>query len=143
MTPQTDASIIAEYRDTKTRLESLANTARQHMQLRFNQLLEESASIWAEFHESFDTYLDLPPQVAAITFSGGAKAAETPDQVAQGKKIGGLRRSLNAAIKRQDEARITEVSAQLKALGVDVDVSTPVVAEPAPEPVQHEDAAFV
>src|ERR1035438_6272379 len=117
MAAATAVEVLASYRDQKKNLDKLATAARKQMQLRFTELLVEAAGIQADFKNDFGVNPDLPAAVKAFTLG---KKTEPTDAVANGKKIGGLRRSLTAAIKNGETARIAEVTAQLAALGVDV-----------------------
>ena len=120
---------INNYREQKKKLEQLAAAARKEMQGRYIALLAEAADILTEYKASFDAAPDLPAGIKAFTLaSPGERKPEQSEASSIGKKIGGLRRSLAAAIKNQDGARVEEVSKQLAALGIDTGMS----AAPAP-----------
>jgi hypothetical protein len=102
------------------------------MQSRFTELLVEAAGIQNEFKASFGTNPEVPGVVKTFTITDKKKPAATAAEQ-NGKKVGGLRRSLAAAIKNGDTAKVTEVSAQLTALGVDVAVPDALAPE-TPEP---------
>ena len=132
-----NADVLANYRDQKKNLEKLAATARKQMQVRFTELLAEAASIQADFKNDFGANPELPATVRTFTLSDGKKKPETTapasDALVTGKKIGGLRRSLKAAIKNGETARVNELATRIKELGgtVDLDDETAGAAEPA------------
>jgi len=129
MTTNDDMDIISQYRESKKLVEQLAVAARDQMQARYSALLTEAAGILAEFKASFGEVPTLPSGVKM--FTPGAVEQKKPKQVkapTPGKKIGGLRRSLAAAIKNHDGARVDEVTKQLAALGIDTGMApVPVV----------------
>ena len=131
MAAATATDVLANYRDSKKNLDKLATAARKQMQARFTELLAEAAGIQADFKNDFGVNPELPATVKTFTL-GEKKKAEPTDAVANGKKIGGLRRSLTAAIKNGETTRIAEISAQLAALGIDV--AAPEAPAPAPKP---------
>jgi hypothetical protein len=138
MAAATATDVLATYRDSKKNLDKLAGAARKQMQARFTELLVEAAGIQADFKNDFGVNPELPGTVKSFTL-GTKKKAEPTDAVANGKKIGGLRRSLAAAVKNGETERIAEITAQLAAFGVDVaaaaDNSAPAPALAAPVPV--------
>ena len=75
------------------------------------------------------------------TFTVGEnKKPAATDAQATGKKIGGLRRSLNAAIKKNDSLRAIELTKQLEALGVPpATYPDTVPADAVPTPVEVTD----
>jgi hypothetical protein len=131
MAAATATDVLANYRDSKKNLDKLATAARKQMQARFTELLAEAAGIQADFKNDFGVNPELPATVKTFTL-GEKKKADPTDAVANGKKVGGLRRSLTAAIKNGETTRIAEISAQLAALGIDV--AAPEAPAPAPKP---------
>jgi hypothetical protein len=119
MAAATAVDVLANYRDSKKNLDKLAAAARKQMQARFTELLAEAAGIQADFKNDFGVNPELPATVKTFTLGEKKKTAPTV-AVANGKKIGGLRRSLAAAIKNGETARVTQISIALAALGVDV-----------------------
>ena len=109
--------IIADYREYKRNLAEISAAAQAQMQERYSLLLTEAAALKAEFKESFGTPISLPRSVKVFDTTDGAAATAAPSN---GKKIGGLRRSLACAIKHGDAAGIARITAQLSSLGVDV-----------------------
>ena len=144
MAAATNTEVLANYREQKKTLEGLAIKARKQMQVRFTELLAEAASIMADYKTDFGVNPDVPATVKTFTLSDGKKKTTepvpaTPAVTANGPKIGGLRRSLAAAIKNDDAAKIAEVTAQLAAFGVDVTaVADNPVSEPEPEPAEDD-----
>ena len=132
-----NTEILANYREQKKSLEKLAATARKQMQARLTELLVEAASIHVDYRNDFGEIPELPGTVKTFTVTDGKKKPEAPttDAVVTGKKIGGLRRSLNAAIKNGDTARANELATQIKELGgtVDLDNDNAGAGEPAAE----------
>ena len=130
-----NAEVLANYREQKKNLEKLATTARKQMQTRYSELLVEAAGIQADYKNDFGVNPDLPAAVKTFTLSDGKKkpdaAAPASEAVVNGKKVGGLRRSLNAAVKNGDTARAAELTTQIKALGGTVE---PEAGEPATDP---------
>ena len=127
-TMENNVDIISQYRESKKQVEQLAIAAREQMQARYVALLTDAADIQAEFKASFGEMPTLP--VGVKVFTPGAVEQKKPKQAKQpspGMKIGGLRRSLAAAIKNHDAARVDEITKQLAALGIDTGM--------APEPV--------
>ena len=106
---------IEEYRLKKHEVEELAAVAREAMQSRFTELLLESAGLFAEYQTHFGDTLSVPECISAFDVRSEKSKTE-----AIGPKVGGLRRSLKAAIKRADQPRIDAITAQLEALGVAV-----------------------
>ena len=104
--------VLHEYREQKQKTEVLADAARKQMQDRYAELVAELSTVMNAFREMFGVEINT--------------VAETPIEAtpspSNGKKIGGLRRSLNAATRKGDAARVEAVKAELRALGVDVDV---------------------
>ena len=131
MAAATATDVLANYRDSKKNLDKLATAARKQLQARFTELLAEAAGIQADFKNDFGVNPELPATVKTFTL-GEKKKADPTDAVANGKKVGGLRRSLTAAIKNGETTRIAEISAQLAALGIDV--AAPEAPAPAPKP---------
>ena len=129
--------VITDYREQKKKLDQLAAAARKQMQARYTALLTEAGEIQGEFKSAFGTNPDLPATVKTFTVGENKKPAST-DAQATGKKIGGLRRSLNAAIKKNDSLRAIELTKQLEALGVPPATypdTAPTVAVPEPTEV--------
>jgi hypothetical protein len=109
------------------------------MQTRYSELLVEAAGIQADYKNDFGANPDLPAAVKTFTLSDGKKkpdaAAPASEAVVNGKKVGGLRRSLNAAVKNGDAARAAELTTQIKALGGTVE---PQAGEPAGDPAEED-----
>ena len=100
----TNVETIAEYRAMKQKVEALAAAAREQMKLRYAELLAEKEQLEVEFSQMFGENL------AAET----VRPADTP----AGPVIGGLRRSLKAALNHRDIARYTQIAGKLADLGV-------------------------
>lgn len=145
----TNTDVLAEYREQKKSLEKLVAGAKKAAQGRYVELLTEAATIQKTFKEDFGTNPDLPPTVKTFTVNvdgnGKKPAAEPAAETSDGRKIGGLKRSLNSAIAKGDAPRVAELSKQLAELGVTVGTPAPaetpaveaeeaVEAEPAVEP---------
>jgi hypothetical protein len=127
----TASDTISEYREHKKKIEELAAAARQSMQHSYSSLLTEAACLYADFRSEFGDVLDLPPSVKVFEIAVASNGDQsTPEPDGNGKKIGGLRRSLKAAIKNGDPIRIQSAVSALKALGVTVE--TPDLTPPAP-----------
>lgn len=127
-----NTDVLADFRESKKKLEALEAAARKQMQGRYLALLTEAADILVEYKASFGKPPELPGTVKAFTL--GVRQKPAPSETAsKGKKIGGLRRSLNAAIKRGDTAKIAEVENQLLTFGAPPVV--PLQAPPMPEAV--------
>jgi hypothetical protein len=121
MTEQTNIDVLSAYREQKQKMGQLAEAARVQMLARYASLLAEAAEIQAEFKSSFGESPVLPPEVKTFTLApaeGKTKPAQS-EAAAKGKKIGGLKRSLTAAIKKGDKAKQADLIQQLAALGVD------------------------
>ncbi len=129
------AKVVEDYIEAKKQTEALAAEARQQMQVHFGELLKEASMVAQQFTEHFG----VPPVCpAGVTFNGQT-APEAPgaleeanEQTAIGPKIGGLRRSLTAAIKRGDAEAIAKAKERLKALGV-VELKAEAAAAAVPE----------
>src|SRR3954454_16842880 len=93
--------VITDYREQKKKLDQLAAAARKQMQARYTALLTEAGEIQREFKSAFGANPDLPGPVRTFAVCDDKKPVSTDAQTT-GKKIGGLRRSLNAAIKNND-----------------------------------------
>ena len=123
-----NADVLVNYREQKKNLEKLATTARKQMQARLTELLAEAASIQSDFKNDFGANPELPASVKTFTLSDGKKkpdaAAPATDAMVAGKKIGGLRRSLKAAIRNGETARAGELATQIKELGGTVDLDS-------------------
>jgi hypothetical protein len=134
-----NAEVLANYREQKKNLEKLATTARKQMQTRYSELLVEAAGIQADYKNDFGVNPDLPAAVKTFTLSDGKKkpdvAAPASEAVVNGKKVGGLRRSLNAAVKNGDVARANELATQIKELGGTVELQA---GEPAADPAEED-----
>ena len=129
-TQTTNVEGLVEFRELKKRLEQASAAARTQMQTRYAGLLTEAAQIQVEFKSSFGISAQLPAGVKTFTLvpAEGKKKSEQSEAAAKGKKIGGLKRSLTAAIKKGDKAKQADLIQQLAALG------TLVFADPlAPE----------
>lgn len=126
---QTNTEVIAAYRDQKKKMESLADTARNQMQARYTELLTEAATLQVEFKADFNATPALPPTVKSFSV-GEAKRPEPTENASLGKKIGGLRRSFNSAVKKGDHARASEIAGQIRALGITFDWSPDTVPVP-------------
>jgi hypothetical protein len=113
----TTTDILTEYREQKKKIDQLAAAARKQMQSRYTALLTEAAELQGEFKTHFGASPELPGTVKTFTVGENKKPTAT-DAQATGKKIGGLRRSLNAALKKGDIDRSREIASQLTALGV-------------------------
>ena len=115
-------AVIAEYREQKQKTEALAVAARKQMQAQYRDLLSEAAGLQKDFKDHFGATPELPDGVEAFTLGAAAPAVKRAQtaSAAVGKKIGGLRRSLSAAIKHGEQGRIAEVVSQLAAMGVDI-----------------------
>ena len=126
--------VLADYREQKKRLDKLANEARKQLQSRYVELLNEAAGIQTEFKENFGENPALPACVRSFSLADNGKKKDAVEPNL-GKKIGGLRRSLNAAIKHKDLDRIAELTSALAALGVSIEDTAPdsVGEEPAEE----------
>jgi hypothetical protein len=139
MATATSSDVLASYRDQKKQLDKLAVTARKQMQARMTELLTEAAGIQADFKADFGVNPELPACVKTFTLSDGKKKDEpASDTAANGKKIGGLRRSLSAAVKKGDTTRAIELATQIRELGgtveLDANGGTAPVAAPAEDP---------
>lgn len=141
----TQPTVIADYREQKAKLDKLAKDAKKVLQARYTELLVEAAGIQSNFKLDFGVTPDLPASVKTFTLGDGKKKpANSTEAVDNGKKIGGLRRSLNAVIRNREnaadagqpteelDARIEELKAALKAAGADVKVPEP-KTQPEPE----------
>jgi hypothetical protein len=140
-----NADVLVNYREQKKNLEKLATTARKQMQARLTELLAEAASIQSDFKNDFGANPELPASVKTFTLSDGKKKSDAlapaTDAMVAGKKIGGLRRSLKAAIRNGETARAGELATQIKELGGTLDLAsenesgapTEVVADPIPQ----------
>ena len=134
-----NVDVIKDYREQKKKLDQLAAAARRQMQARYLDLVIEAAEVQGEFKSAFGTNPDLPTTVKTFTVGENKKPAAT-DAQATGKKIGGLRRSLNAAIKKNDSLRAIELTKQLEALGVPpATYPDTVPADAVPTPVEVTD----
>ena len=120
-------TVLADYRDSKKKLEALAAAARKQMQARYLALLIEASELQTEFKQSFGVNPDLPAGVK--TFSIGSQPKAPTPAESNGKKIGGLKRSLAAAIKNGATVRAMEITKQLAALGVDLSPTAPAPAD--------------
>jgi hypothetical protein len=105
------------------------------MQERYTVLLAEAATIRSEFYANFGTYPTLPSTVKAFAVGSSSATKKPPTEaMTTGKMIGGLRRSLNAAIKRGDTAKTAQITKQLATLGVGtVAGESPAPSESAPK----------
>ena len=134
-----NAEVLANYREQKKNLEKLATTARKQMQTRYSELLVEAAGIQADYKNDFGVNPDVPAAVKTFTLSDSKKKPETAapasEAVVNGKKIGGLRRSLNAATKKGETARALELATQIQALGGTIE---PQAGEPAVDPAEED-----
>jgi hypothetical protein len=123
-----NADVLVNYREQKKNLEKLATTARKQMQARLTELLAEAASIQSDFKNDFGANPELPASVKTFTLSDGKKKSDAlapaTDAMVAGKKIGGLRRSLKAAIRNGETARAGELATQIKELGGTVDLDS-------------------
>jgi len=140
-----NADVLVNYREQKKNLEKLATTARKQMQARLTELLAEAASIQSDFKNDFGANPELPASVKTFTLSDGKKKSDAlvpaTDAMVAGKKIGGLRRSLKAAIRNGETARAGELATQIKELGGTVDLDSEnehgapaeVAADPIPQ----------
>ena len=108
--------VIAEYREQKQKMEALEIQARKEMQDRYSLLLTEAGEIQRELKASFGVNPELPSGVKLFALCSAVPVAAAPKK--PGFKIGGLRRSLAAAIKKQDGAKVDEIVKQLAELGV-------------------------
>ena len=120
-TQTTNIETLQAYREQKQRMEQLAEQARSGMQAQYTGLLATAAEIQAEFKLNFGASPELPPCVKTFTLApveGKTKPVQS-EAAAKGKKIGGLKRSLTAAIKKGDKAKQADLIQQLAALGVD------------------------
>jgi hypothetical protein len=138
----TAVDVITEYREQKQKLERLATAARKQMQAKYLNLLMDAATLQREFKSAFGATPDLPGSVRTFALCDDGKPAAT-DAVATGKKIGGLRRSLNAAIKNNDSGKAIELTRQLEALGVVLPPYPPTEHPSAPQDVDLAPAATV
>ena len=118
--------VIAEYREQKQKMGALEIQARKEMQDRYTDLLNEAAQLQRDFKADFGSNPE-PPSGVKFTLTSAAPVVATPKPI--GFKIGGLRRSLAAAIKRQDGAGVDRIVKQLADLGV-----TDTGLAPAPAP---------
>jgi hypothetical protein len=137
-------TIITDYREAKKKAEQLAVAARKQMQGKYLALLTEAADILRDFKDSFRETPTLPTGVKAFTLGEGKKnaSADAPDG-GIGHKIGGLRRSLAAAMKKGDKARQEVLIRQLASLGADMSIHADLEIPPAvPAPVEQEIPAF-
>lgn len=138
----TTIDVLAAYREHKQKAEQLMAEARTQLQARYNAALAEAAQVQAEFKTNFNELPALPPIVKTFTLAKTDQpkpAATQSEAAARGKKIGGLRRSLNAAVRKQDTAKVQSISLELKALGIDTGLLA--TTEPATNPVP--DFSFV
>ena len=144
-----NADVLVNYREQKKNLEKLATTARKQMQARLTELLAEAASIQSDFKNDFGANPELPASVKTFTLSDGKKKSDAlapaTDAMVAGKKIGGLRRSLKAAIRNGETARADELATQIKELGgtVDLDSENGAPAEVAADPIPQASAGDV
>jgi hypothetical protein len=119
--PEQSEDVLSAYREQKQKMGQLEEAARAQMQARYAGLLSEAAEIQTEFKTSFGASPALPPCVKTFTLAPteDKKKPEQSEAAAKGKKIGGLKRSLTAAIKKGDKAKQADLIQQLAALGVD------------------------
>ena len=111
----TDTNTIAEYREQKQKMDALKIQARKEMQGRYLDLLNEAAAIQRDFKADFGEAPEVPSGVK-FTLCSTVPAPKKPPK--PGFKIGGLRRSLAAAIKKHDEPSVDRIVKQLAELGV-------------------------
>jgi len=122
MTEQTNIETLQAYREQKHKTEQLAEAARAGLQSQYTGLLSTAAEIQKEFKADFGETPVLPPCVKTFTLvpvEGKTKPPQS-EAAAKGKKIGGLRRSLTAAMKKGDKAKQEELVRQLAGLGADM-----------------------
>jgi hypothetical protein len=104
-------NVITEYQRWKQQGESLRVQARQAMESRFRDLLNEAARISQEYQADFGTVLKPPPAITAFRFKPVAgksakkpaagksapRATETPAPAAANPELAGLEKKLAQA----------------------------------------------
>jgi ABC-type sugar transport system substrate-binding protein len=120
-TQTTNIETLQAYREQKHKTEQLAEAARAGLQSQYTGLLSTAAEIQMEFKADFGASPELPLCVKTFTLvpTEDKKKPEQSEAAAKGKKIGGLKRSLTAAMKKGDKAKQADLIQQLAALGVD------------------------
>jgi len=118
------ADVISDYQKWKQQGESLRTQAKQAMETRFREVLNEAVSIAEEYRADFGAALKPPPAVTAFRFKTSAKgkakkgakppAAKAPEakapaaKAAESKpdpKVAGLQKQLANAKKKLDDAK--------------------------------------
>ncbi len=104
-------NVIAEYQKWKQQGEILRTQARQAMEARFRDLLNEAARIAQEYHRDFGGALKPPVQITAFRFKpSGAKAVKKTKAVAAkpalpDPKVAALEKRLGQARAKLETAR--------------------------------------
>lgn len=115
-------NVISEYQKWKQQGETLRTQARQAMETRFRDLLNEAARIAQEYHTDFGAALKPPAGITAFRYKAVAKAK--PKKTAKGKpaaapappaepapaakpdpKVAGIEKKLVTARKKLDAAK--------------------------------------
>lgn len=66
-------NVISEYQRWKKQGEQLRDQARQAMESRYQDLLNEAAQIAQEYRNDFGAIVKLPPNITAFRFKTGAR----------------------------------------------------------------------
>ena len=123
--PKPMNDVISEYQKWKQQGEDLRTQARQAMEARFRELLAEAVHIAQEYRNDFGAPLKPPPGITAFRYKAGSKAkpkkpaakaakpapAEPPDPK-QDRKVAGLRKRLETARKKLDQAKASGAPAK-------------------------------
>jgi hypothetical protein len=145
---------ITNFLEAKKQAADLEGAARKEMQNEFNQLLNQAADLSDAYKKTFSGKLNVPTRVRFAVVGTApkkrkSKAGEAPAPVeatnnANGKKIGGLKRSL---VKAQEklagakaagadckalEDRVYEIQDELRLLGVETVTAAPPAEQEAP-----------
>ena len=116
------SDVLSDYQKWKQQGESLRAQARQAMESRFRELLEEAVRIAGEYRQDFGAALKIPSPVTAFRYKGSVKGkagkAAKPNPAAKAKteraeppppkpdpKIARLHKRLAATRKKLDDAK--------------------------------------
>lgn len=111
-----NTSGLEEYRKKKAALDAEVEGIKAAAAERFNKLVAEAAEVAADYKKEFGTRVPSPFTVTKVQAAGSGN---------DGRALGGLKRALAAAKKRNDTAKVTEIEAKIAAL-----------APPTPAPAQ-------
>ena len=107
-------AIITEYQRWKQQGTAIRNQAKQAMEARFRDLLNEAAEIAQEYHADFGAALKPPASIIAFKYKAGQKAAPKKAAVKTGPaappapisaKLTALTKKLDTAKKKLDAAK--------------------------------------